>query len=364
MSSTLVSESPLSFFANRMMLERPLEALVRQLAPTWSRTETRAEVIDLRRESPRATTVVLAPNGRWRGFEPGQFVPVTFEVNGVRTTRCYSLSEAPERGRLQITVARHPQGKVSRHVHDSLALGAVVTLGEAAGELVLPREPGPVLLIAAGSGVTPMRAHVRALAKRHALADVILVQDARTDEDLLFAREFRALAEVEPGFTYVPHTTAGDDPARRIDGDRLATLVPDFAARTALACGPGGLVAMVEATFAKAGARERLRTESFTPPPSQAPREPRAEAAIDAPVALLRSHVHFNADGRTSLLVQAEAAGARPKSGCRMGICHTCTCTKRSGTTVNLLTGRVSSEPNEAVQLCVSAALGPVELDV
>ena len=363
MSNTLVAESPLSFFSRRMMLERPFETLVRQLAPTWSRTETLAEVVELRRESPRATTVVLAPNGRWSGFEPGQFVPVTFEVNGVRTTRCYSLSEAPRRGRLHITVARHPQGKVSRHVHDHLAVGTVVTLGEAAGALVLPREPGPVLLVAGGSGVTPMRAHVRALAERRALEGVVLLHDARTEEDLLFARDFRALTLAHPGFAYLPRTTSGDDPTLRLDAARLATLVPDFASRTALACGPGGFVAMIEAAFAEAGAGARLRTESFTAPMAAAPPANAETRTIAAPVALLRSQVHFNADGRTSLLVQAEAAGARPKSGCRMGICHTCTCTKRSGTVVNLLTGRVSSEPNEAVQLCISAALGPVELD-
>lgn len=361
MPSVAIAESPLRFFASRMMIERPLEALVRTLAPTWSTAETRAEVIELRRESPRATTVVLAPNGRWKGFEAGQFVPVTFEVNGVRTTRCYSLSEAPRRGRVAITVARHPQGKVSRHVNDLLAVGAVVTLGEAAGELVLPPEPGPVLLVAGGSGITPMRAHVQALAARSALRDVVLVHDARTEEDLIFAREFRALAAREPGFRYLPRTTEGDALAARLDAARLADLVPDFAARTSLACGPGGFVAVIEGAFAAAGAGDRLRSESFTPPASSA--VPSLEASEPAPVALLRSGVHFTAEGRTSLLVQAEAAGARPKSGCRMGICHSCTCTKRSGTVVNLLTGRVSSEPNEAVQLCVSAALGPVELE-
>ena len=361
MHSVAIAESPLRFFASRMKLDRPLEALVRTFAPTWSATETLAEVVELRRESPRATTVVLAPNSRWRGFEAGQFVPVTFEVNGVRTTRCYSLSEAPRGGRIAITVARHPQGKVSRHVNDLLAIGAVVTLGEAAGDLVLAPQPGPVLLVAGGSGITPMRAHVQALEERFALRDVVLVHDARTEEDLLFAREFRALAAREPGFRYLPRTTDGDTLGARLDAARLADLVPDFAARTALVCGPGGFVAVIESAFSAAGVRRRLRSESFTPSANAV--IPSLEASEPAPVALLRSGVHFVAEGRTSLLVQAEAAGARPKSGCRMGICHSCTCTKRSGTVVNLLTGRVSSEPNEAVQLCVSAALGPVELE-
>ena len=60
-------------------------------------------------------------------------------------------------------------------------------------------------------------------------------------------------------------------------------------------------------------------------------------------------------DGR-SLLEQAEAAGLKPENGCRMGICHTCTRRKTSGTVRNLVTGAVSTAPDENVQICV---IGP-----
>jgi ferredoxin len=159
----------------------------------------------------------------------------------------------------------------------------------------------------------------------------------------------------------VPRTTNGDDPAARLDAARLGALVPDFAARTALACGPGGFTAAIGRIFADARASHRLTTESFTPP-AAAPAS--LEGAAGAEVTLTRSGKRFASDGRRNLLVQAEAAGAQPKSGCRMGICHTCTCTKKRGAVVNLLTGKVSAEPNEAIQLCISAALSEVELEV
>ena len=73
------------------------------------------------------------------------------------------------------------------------------------------------------------------------------------------------------------------------------------------------------------------------------------------------SGVEVTDDGRP-LLEQAEAAGLTPESGCRMGICHSCTRRKTSGAVRNLITGAVSSAEEEDVQICVSAPVGDVEI--
>ena len=65
-----------------------------------------------------------------------------------------------------------------------------------------------------------------------------------------------------------------------------------------------------------------------------------------------------------SLLEQAEHAGLSPQFGCRMGICHTCTCRKTAGSVRNLISGEVSRADEEDIQICVSAPLGDVELDL
>ena len=73
------------------------------------------------------------------------------------------------------------------------------------------------------------------------------------------------------------------------------------------------------------------------------------------------SHVEATDDGRP-LLEQAEAAGLSPESGCRMGICHSCTRRKTRGAVKNLITGAVSTSAEEDVQICVSVPVGDVEL--
>ena len=63
-----------------------------------------------------------------------------------------------------------------------------------------------------------------------------------------------------------------------------------------------------------------------------------------------------------TLLELAEAAGLSPDYGCRLGICKTCTCRKSAGTVRNLITGEVSAEEDEEIQLCVSVPAGALEI--
>jgi ferredoxin len=77
-------------------------------------------------------------------------------------------------------------------------------------------------------------------------------------------------------------------------------------------------------------------------------------AAGTLEVRCARSERLFSAATDVPLLVAAEQAGLQPRYGCRMGICHTCSCVKRTGTVENVLTGEISSEPGERIQLCIS----------
>ena len=66
----------------------------------------------------------------------------------------------------------------------------------------------------------------------------------------------------------------------------------------------------------------------------------------------------------TRLGVPAEAAGLSPKHGCRIGICASCQCLKRSGTVQNLQTGALCSAPDQTIRLCISAARSELALDL
>ena len=133
------------------------------------------------------------------------------------------------------------------------------------------------------------------------------------------------------------------------DAEHLAAAMPDarrrFRLRAARARGRGP-----GAVSRRANPRASSRRCSAMPAESSGGR-----------VSFTDSGVEVTDDGRP-LLQQAEDAGLTPESGCRMGICHTCTRRKTRGAVKNLITGAVSTTDEEDVQICVSAPVGDVEL--
>ncbi|MFN8544273.1 MAG: ferredoxin reductase [Candidatus Binatia bacterium] len=333
--------------------------------PMWRLDAVTARVVAANRETADAVTLTLEPNRNWRGFRAGQYVRIGFEIDGIRRTRCYSLSSSPDRasGLLDVTVKRHPHGLVSGFVQEHVRPGTIVTLSEAAGDFTLPEPfPSHVLFLCGGSGITPVMSMLRTLLDRGHQGRIDLIHFARRRADVMFARELHVRARAHPSFrlhlSLTGEPPAAGDLAGHFTEELLARAVPTYANAEAWVCGPEGLVDAVAATWDRHGRGHELHVERFT----AAPRPPAADAT-GGTVRFARSGRVVVSDGR-SLLVQAEAAGLAPKSGCRMGICRTCLCPKPRGTVRDLVTGALSSEAEVAVRLCVSIPVGDVTLDL
>ena len=350
-------------FGRRLFLDRHLDFWLGEIDSTWSLSETRARIVDVTAETGDTKTFALRPSRRWTGFAAGQYVTVEVEIDGVRKRRCYSISSAPGAGRpFTITVKRVSGGCVSTWLHERARVGEVVTIGEAAGDFVLPEPlPAKLLFVSGGSGVTPIFSLLGELAERGCLEDVVLLHYARTRGDVIFHDRLTALAERHPGFQLVFRFTGGAGASRYFGEETLRSVVPDFASRHTFLCGPPALMGEVDRVWERCGLTQHLRRERFVPP---SPRAAVAGGAAGARVTLAESGRSFESDGRGTLLEQTERAGASPAYGCRMGVCRTCACRKRTGTVENVLTGEVSSEPDEDVQLCISVAHSDVELSL
>ena len=320
-------------------IDRYLE-LVR---PTMTVSDARAEVLSVSRQTPRSVTLTLRPNAAWRGFRAGQFVRVGVEIDGVRRTRTYSPASSEHAAELELTVTVHPEGVVSRHLHDHLGPGTVVHLGDAGGEFVLPRPlPERLVLVSGGSGVTPVMSMLRTLRDEGYGGEIDFIHFARTAADWLYRPEVAAMANVHARFV-----------ATRESGGHLHDQIVDERAYAAV-CGPPALLEAARDLFPA----ERLLTETFTPPTLAV-----SGAAAQGTLRFLRSGHEAPVAGGT-LLEQAEAAGLTPDFGCRMGICHTCTCRKTAGSVRDMRTGAISNEEDEDIQLCVSIPAGDVTLEI
>jgi ferredoxin-NADP reductase len=348
----------------RLMLDRQVEFWLGEIRPAWSLEELRARVVEVIDETHDVKTFVLAAPGRawpgaqaWPGHRAGHYVPVDVEIAGKRVRRCYSISSPPGAKRIAVTVKRVPGGVVSTWMHERVQPGDVLTLGAPAGNFVLPeRTPGKLLLLSGGSGVTPVMSILRDLAARDELRDVVFVHAARSRADVIFARELERLASRHPGLRLA--FRFDDDPRHgRLDESSLRALVPDLAERETYLCGPEGMMSALARTWTDAGIAHRLHCERFVALRA-APRAPSATAKVRLTVAE-RTVV---ADGKGSLLEQLERSGEKPAYGCRMGICNTCRCRKRSGVVEDLVTGAISDGPDEDIRLCSSVACSDLEL--
>ncbi|WP_354701861.1 NADPH oxidoreductase [Paraconexibacter sp. AEG42_29] len=331
---------------------------VQMLNPRWSSRELRGTVERVDAETADATTLTIRPCRPWPGHQAGQYLRIGVDIDGVRHWRAYSLSSDAGRtdGLLQITVKRVAGGAVSPYLTSVVRPGTIVTLGGVEGTFTLPDPAaGPLLLLTAGSGVTPVMAILRGLDARGALDDVVHVHSAPTAETTIFAAALTAFDARHPGLTlHVRHTRADG----RLAPDGLDTLVPDWRTRQTLACGPASMLAALSAHWDAAGLRSRLRLEHFAPH-----LEP-GVGGTGGTVTLTRSGVTAFAEGGQPLLAAAEDAGVAAPFGCRMGICQTCVRRLVSGRVRDLRTGEVHGEPGRFIRTCVNAAEGPVELEL
>ena len=340
-----------------------VDFVLQHLDPALGLGRNRARIVAIRPETPDIGTFVLRP-ARPVAFAPGQFVPVRVVLGGIVHERPYSPTSAPGAATLSITVKHQRGGVVSGWLHERAAVGDVVELGDPAGDFVLPRSfPSRLLFVAGGSGITATYAVLReALRARHEIDATFLYYAGRA-ADFAFARELRALERRHPALRI--HLLAqrpddGSPRAGRFSPAQLDAIVPDHLKREVFACGPATLLDAVSAHRDAAGLAGRLHRESFAPA-SEVRVDGTDGAAV--PVSFRRSARTVDGDGPT-LLAIAESAGLRPATGCRMGICRTCTCTMIAGRVRDRVTGAIDDAPMSRIRLCVSEPLGPVTLDL
>jgi ferredoxin-NADP reductase len=261
-----------------------------------------------------------------------------------------------------LTVKAHPTGYVSRFLCDKARAGMIVTLSQANGSFALPAQrPRRILLISGGSGITPMMSMLRTLCDESHTGRITFLHYSHAAKDLIYADELAAIAARHPNVELLRafvEPAQGGELQGLFQREQLSRAIQDYTEAATFLCGPPGMMKIVQRVWAEDGISERLHLEHFTAAPVAVD-----TGHVDGDVRFSRSERLIGNTG-TTLLDQAEAAGLRPEAGCRMGICHTCTCRKISGTVRNVQTGAVSSEADEDIQLCINAPIGTVTLDL
>jgi ferredoxin-NADP reductase len=343
-----------------------LESVLGRLDSTLSLRRILARVVEVREETHDVNTYVLKPNARFGTYRPGAYVTVHVTIDGRAVQRAYSLSSPPgDDGLISITVKRVPGGVVSNHLAQVLSKGDVLEISAPTGQFVLESEPkAPLLMISAGSGITPVMSMLRHLVRHGSNTEVTFLHFARTPNDLIFGRELAAIAERTPRVKVIQCVEEADESwtghRGRFTLSVLETTLPDFVDAETYLCGPSGFMRTVMQALEGAGADfSKLRYERFNS-------EFDASAFLEHSrvIRFARSGVESLSNRPLTVLQEAEARGLKVAAGCRAGTCGTCRCKKRKGVVFNTATGALSGDGEEMIAPCVSIARGRIEVDL
>jgi ferredoxin-NADP reductase/MOSC domain-containing protein YiiM len=342
-------------------------------------------VTSMVRESKMVCSIFLesADGGPLPPAEAGQYL--TLRIPGVAQpapVRSYSLSSAPAASTYRISVKHEDKGVASSYLTGSLQPGAILEAAAPRGEFVLDDGAGPVLLISAGIGVTPVLSMLHQLASDNSMREVWWIHGARGPDEHPLAAEARGLLTSLPNAHECVYYSATTPPERhrehatagRLTKHKLTALkLP--ATATAYVCGPASFITDMQDALTSVGIDpDRIHTELFgarsainpglteqiRPRPHQPPGTPGtgplvtfARSGLSAP---------FPAAAR-SVLGLAEACDVPTRWSCRTGVCHTCITT--------LLSGRVSYSPDpldpppgNEVLICCAQPAADIVLDM
>lgn len=262
-------------------------------------------------------------------YQPGQHLPISIEIDGENVARRYTLSSSPSRpGRLAISVKRIDGGRVSNWLSDNLNIGDTLTCEQPDGSFHLGEKHGqPILLLSAGSGVTPMLSMLRYLSDHNQVDDVVFYHQCSSVEDIPCKEELDELRRKHDGLTVLFSLSQAPTDWFGLKGRlTLAHLkqIRDVEERQVFVCGPDGFMQKAKNLLLKKGlAEDNYHQEAFGV--SQTSQQPLKELTLS-----VNGHV-FVGNNQKTLLEQAEDAGAPIANSCRAGLCGACKVTVESG---------------------------------
>lgn len=242
--------------------------------------ETDAHVVDVIAQTLDTKTfrLVLVEKS-FAEFQPGQFITVAPLIDGKKHHRCYSISSScMNRDYIEITVKRQARGLVSNYFNDTVRVGDVIRLNKPQGKFKLDlKKENNLLLVASGSGITPLMSMVRSLLDLNSRRRIVLLYGSRTEGDIIFYGELLEMQAEFPNFSMLVFLS---QPVRgwggavgRIDDKTILKTLETMEGETSLyTCGPDPLMEMAVACARKHGLPSTdCHVENFAPPKQELP---------------------------------------------------------------------------------------------
>lgn len=307
---------------------------VRRIVSRLHPQRMRLRVTELVEETPTTKTFRLertdGPLPPWR---PGQYVNLFVDVDGVLTSRPYSISSPPGGATLDLTVRSKPGGFVAPYLLHQVQVGAELeTTGPAGTFYHEPLIDGEELVfLAGGSGITPFMSILRETVQNRRTLKVHLLYGSRTPDDVIFGDELATMAASQPNLRY---TLVLSEPPPAYEGltgfltaDLIQQQIGDVAGKTFYVCGPSVMYGFCLRELAELGvATHKIRRELYGPPDdvTQELGWPQGLAAGTIFTVEVADRQTIQAPAGEPLLNSLERYGLVVPAVCRAGECSAC----------------------------------------
>ncbi|RNF53023.1 phenylacetate-CoA oxygenase/reductase subunit PaaK [Marinomonas hwangdonensis] len=305
-------------------------------------------VADLRRETRDSVSLAFdipAELAQSYQFKQGQFLTLRTQIDGQEVRRSYSICSGVQEGEMRVAIKRVPEGVFSTYANEVVKKGDLIDvmppLGSFTAELDSQRH-GDYLLVAAGSGITPILSIAKTTLAAEPFSKVTLLYGNRSTSSTMFREQLSELKN-----TYMERFNVIFILSREqqdidlynghIDEEKCRAL---FARHInvnqltgAFICGPQLMTETVRDVLKEAGTPEdKIHFELFAAAGNERKRAERAQAASHADV----SEITVIRDGHAmtfdlkqnteNLLNAGNEHGADLPYSCRAGVCSTCKC--------------------------------------
>lgn len=285
-------------------------------------------------------------------YAPGQYLTFRLPVAGesAPVVRCYSLSDRPRQDYFRVTVKRIPAptsqpaaqpGRGSSYFHSHVQVGDVLETRAPAGTFLIdPTATGPIVLLGAGIGVTPLMSMLEAIVQTGQKREVHVLFGFRHGGEHPFKDRLAAICAENPQLRlHVSYSAPRPSDVEyrdfnhrgRVDLQRVREVLPSNN-YSFYVCGPGPLMeSLVPALWDWGVPESHVHFEAFGPASVRSANHGKAETA-PCEVRFERSDRSATWDGSINTLLEfGEAAGVKMPAGCRAGSCGECMLAVRSG---------------------------------
>jgi len=288
-------------------------------------------------------------------FLPGQFLPINLQIDGQSVSRCYTLSSSPNKAQYEISVKRVDKGVSSNWLHDHCVVGTHLVAQKPRGDFHLGEPQNKLLLLSAGSGITPMLSMVNYLSENKQLTDVVFYHQCSSQQDIPSLAQLESLKKSHPSLQLHIALTKPEEEWQGLTGrfgEQHLDIISKLNDRQVFVCGPQAFMESVKNQLIKNGL-----------PPLQYHQEAFGATKMDVgeykDVYIVMDDKEVPATNQNTLLEHLTNNGVKINNSCRAGVCGACKVILDEGEVVQA-TNSALTEQDKAAGIVLACCSTPI----